>query len=350
MSALATETNLASRATAARVYLLPLIAGVLFVAVTSYAQEKFGYEPIGEFEVLNRSELFKKAELAFNNKEFESAAALFQQVVADPNDSNDLRYPARIRLAMSLSNLGRNEQAEGEIRKGIQDAESLDNLGYGIITEGHRLLGRILSRQGKYGDAEATYRSRINTMEKRDMDAWSVRDDLIRLLRMQNKHAEVVAELRLKMKNLRPIYDGDSRLWKARMDLAEALILAGHSLEGIKEAREVIYGFQHLAGQHEEEILKTRLIIARAYFRLGKQSEAEGQFRIILETRTRSLGDRHPDTIRALFEIANCLKAQQKIHGALNTAKRALALSHQVLGPEHPDTKEYEKFVSELMR
>ena len=336
---------------APRVHLLPLVALMLFAVVTAYAQEKLGREPLGaEFEVLARSELYNRAQLAFDNGEFESAVSLFRQVIAEPKDSNYLMYPSRIRLAMSLSNLGRYDQAEAEIRTGIRQAELADNLGYGIITEGHCLLARILSRQGKYSDAEGACRSRIKAMEKYDSGARSVRNALIEILRMQNKYDEVVTELRLLVKsNPRDFANDQIWLWRMRTDIAEALILSGQSQEGIKEALAMIHGIQFLSGQNEEEILKARLIIAHGYLGLGKPSEAEGQFRIILEAQTKSLGSKHQDTIRTMFEIANCLKAQKKIPGALNTAKRASALSHQLLGADHPDTKKYEKFLSELM-
>jgi hypothetical protein len=56
----------------------------------------------------------------------------------------------------------------------------------------------------------------------------------------------------------------------------------------------------------------------------------------------------HPDTLQTCFNLAVCLRAEGKLEEANALAKRAADGGLKVLGPDHPDTKKYEKLQQEL--
>ena len=71
----------------------------------------------------------------------------------------------------------------------------------------------------------------------------------------------------------------------------------------------------------------------------GKYIDAEKLFRTIIETRTRSLGPEHPDTLDSRHRLVYVLSRQTKFAEDVEAEGRAvLKLREKVLGPEHVDT------------
>ena len=61
------------------------------------------------------------------------------------------------------------------------------------------------------------------------------------------------------------------------------------------------------------------------------------------------LGPEHPDTLMTCYNLARCLRDEGgKKKEAKEFAKRAAEGAQKVLGPEHPDTKTYEKVWQQL--
>ncbi len=58
----------------------------------------------------------------------------------------------------------------------------------------------------------------------------------------------------------------------------------------------------------------------------------------MLEKRQRILGHEHPDTIRAMSNLAHTLSDQGKRHAAVAIQQEVLEKRHRILGHEHPDT------------
>jgi hypothetical protein len=60
------------------------------------------------------------------------------------------------------------------------------------------------------------------------------------------------------------------------------------------------------------------------------------------------LGVDHPDTLETCFDLANCLRSEGKLQEARMFAQRAADGALKALGPEHPDTKEFERLRQQL--
>jgi eukaryotic-like serine/threonine-protein kinase len=70
----------------------------------------------------------------------------------------------------------------------------------------------------------------------------------------------------------------------------------------------------------------------------GKLAEAEGYFRQALETRRRLLGEEHPDTLGSINNLGGLLRDQGKLAEAEPFYRAALKGHRRTLGEEHADT------------
>lgn len=79
-------------------------------------------------------------------------------------------------------------------------------------------------------------------------------------------------------------------------------------------------------------------LIAAAFFRQGKFSEAEANFRRMLASYEKHLGPSHEYTAAALNNLAQVLERLGDYTGAETLLRRSLAIVEAKLGKEHPDT------------
>ncbi len=83
---------------------------------------------------------------------------------------------------------------------------------------------------------------------------------------------------------------------------------------------------------------------------MGKDAEAEQEYRQVLPIAERALGAEHPDTLTTCHSLARCLSAQDKTAEALPYAKRALEGRLKVLGKDDTLTKSSQRLVDDLMQ
>ncbi|BBL73908.1 tetratricopeptide repeat protein [Methylomagnum ishizawai] len=77
--------------------------------------------------------------------------------------------------------------------------------------------------------------------------------------------------------------------------------------------------------------------VAKMLFFLARHREAEPIMRDILAVREQHLSAHHPDTARALNNLAQLLQATNRLAEAEPLMRRALAIDERSYGPEHPD-------------
>jgi len=59
-------------------------------------------------------------------------------------------------------------------------------------------------------------------------------------------------------------------------------------------------------------------------------------------------GATHPETLKTCFDLALCLRAENKTAEAKALAERAVEGAQKLLGSEHPDTKKYRQLLDSL--
>lgn len=68
----------------------------------------------------------------------------------------------------------------------------------------------------------------------------------------------------------------------------------------------------------------------------------------MIKLRERVLGPDHPDVFKSFYNLALCLKAQDKIKEATEFARRSAEVARKVFPADHPERKKCEKLHQEL--
>ena len=79
--------------------------------------------------------------------------------------------------------------------------------------------------------------------------------------------------------------------------------------------------------------------LAATCWNQGRWKEAEGLEVRVMETRKKTLGAEHPDTLASMHNLAFTWKSQSRSEEAISLMKNCFERQKQTLGAEHPDTK-----------
>jgi hypothetical protein len=91
-------------------------------------------------------------------------------------------------------------------------------------------------------------------------------------------------------------------------------------------------------GERHPDALVSLANLASCLDRLGRSAEAEPLHRQALALRREALGERHPSTLGSLNNLAYCLDCLGRAAEAKPLCRRAWALRREALGERHPDT------------
>lgn len=89
---------------------------------------------------------------------------------------------------------------------------------------------------------------------------------------------------------------------------------------------------------HRIESCNTAKWFAGFYLKRGRYHTSEDLFRRVLETERSVLGEKHPDTLNSMRNLADVLSTQGKYDEAEGRHRHTLTLSEMELGMKHPDT------------
>jgi hypothetical protein len=87
---------------------------------------------------------------------------------------------------------------------------------------------------------------------------------------------------------------------------------------------------------------------ANALFNQGKYAAAEPEYREVLRVAEKLRGPDHIETLDARYDLAGNLARQNKLPEAKQLARGAADRARKVLGPDHPATQKYTKFLADL--
>jgi tetratricopeptide (TPR) repeat protein len=324
--------------------------------------------------------------------EYRAVLKLRQKVlgVEDPQT-----LTTRSNLAVTLDREGRYAEAEAEYREVLKLREKVLGAGHPDTLAARDNLAVVLQEGGKYAEAETEVRIVLKLREKslgtEHPRTLQTRGNLAIALDNEGKYAEAEAEnralLKIVEKVLGPEHPDTSEM---RNNLADALVHEGKYAEGESEYRAVIKLRQKVLGQEHPDTMKARNGLANVFVQEGKYADGEAEYRAVLKFRQKILGPEHPDTlvtqgglaiaiakqqryteaeltfseVLPKFEkawgighpvtlelcegYAECLKGEGKLPQAKELAQRAADGARKVLGPDHPNTKKYEKLLAEL--
>ncbi|KAL8398599.1 hypothetical protein RB596_005941 [Gaeumannomyces avenae] len=99
------------------------------------------------------------------------------------------------------------------------------------------------------------------------------------------------------------------------------------------------YGLRKkVLGDKHPDTIRSMADLATTYHNQGRYDKAEKMKVEVLALRRDVLGDKHPDTIRSMAELATTYSCQGKHNEAKKMRVEVLALQRDVLGDKHPDT------------
>ncbi len=162
------------------------------------------------------------------------------------------------------------------------------------------LQGLVLSRQGKYEDAEARHREALEVFAS---------------VEAQRHQAKVIAN----MEGLGAALDAQGRFEEAERSYREALQL-----------RIEVQGPEH------PRVADAMGGLGATLFHLGRTKETEQLFRRVLEIRERALGLDHPMVASGANNLGGILHLQKRYEEAERQHRRALEIRTRALGMDHP--------------
>jgi eukaryotic-like serine/threonine-protein kinase len=241
-------------------------------------------------------------------------------------------------LARIHMNLGRHEEAEGLLRRGLDlRRQHLDEADPGVV-ESLVALGHLQRGQGRWQDAEDTYRHAI------DLQRQSLHDGHPNFAATLLGLAQVLAltdlgeaerlgreALEIRRRSLAP---GHPLVGDAKIGLATILRRRGHDHEA-----EVL--FRLAVTRHPDGFAREDLEGARSMLHLADMlrerphglAEAESLYRQALQIQRRQLGDDHPVLVHGLHSLAAVLGARGDFPAAEALLRDVIALKSRIYGP-----------------
>ncbi|KAJ7614873.1 hypothetical protein FB45DRAFT_1109088 [Roridomyces roridus] len=95
---------------------------------------------------------------------------------------------------------------------------------------------------------------------------------------------------------------------------------------------------RELLGKHHPDTLRAMANLAATYWQLGRYREAEPLEISVLKQRQKLLGDDHPDTLRAMANLAATYRQLGRYREAEHLKGSVLKQRQKLLGDDHPDT------------
>ncbi|KIK00831.1 hypothetical protein K443DRAFT_664318 [Laccaria amethystina LaAM-08-1] len=116
------------------------------------------------------------------------------------------------------------------------------------------------------------------------------------------------------------------------------LLEQGYSSEAKELEIQVLNARKRVLGVEHPDTIRAMGNLAATYGNLGNYSEAEKLEMQVLDARHRSLGVEHPDTIMAMANLARTYADLGNYIEAEKLEKQVLVARNRILGCEHPDT------------
>ncbi|SCO87701.1 uncharacterized protein FRV6_11828 [Fusarium oxysporum] len=257
----------------------------------------------------------------------------------------------------SFLSLRQTEQGERryEMHKLVQEA-----LRYGLRVRGtmETILGEALSIENESENSEAYYAGTTlqivdGLFPPSEPSSWARCEQYMKhairvgewaeVSRMEVKAATLLQRVsyflydRGRWREREPV---DSRAWVLRRK-----VLGEKHPDTIRSMADLAATY-HAQGRHDEdEEIAVKVLDLR---RQGRHDEDEEISVKVLDLRRQVLGEKHPDTIGSLADLATTYHAQGRYDEALQLHHIALDLRRHVLGENHPDTMQSVAYLASI--
>ena len=240
-------------------------------------------------------------------------------------------------LAQVLSRQGRYTEAESLLRRQLQN-ERMSGQARGW-TLYH--LGSVLSQQGNYVEADKILRQSLSISERAFGTHHPNHGDslhaLAGVLEKQGQYTEAEQLLRQSLIISERAFGTHHPDYAVSLHaLAEVLERQGQYTEAEKLLRQSLAISAHALGAHHPDYGTSLHALAGVLEEQGQYTEAEKLLRQSLAISAQALGTHHPDHGASLHALARVLEKQRRYAEAEKLLRQSLAIYAQVLGTHHP--------------
>ena len=205
------------------------------------------------------------------------------------------------------------------------------------------VIGQSYASLGLYWEAEPHVRKalelRTAASGPTDRDALRSELQLANLLCSQARYSEADSlTLRILGTTQRVFAHEDELTLQARHQRAMLQVFLGRLQEAEQIFEELLETRTRLEGENDRSSIGARADWAYiTLVRRKRQAEAEDTYDTILQQCRELFGDDHPQTLRAMLNVAQTLTAQRKLLEAEEMFGRTLTGYRRVLGEDHPE-------------
>jgi serine/threonine protein kinase len=244
-------------------------------------------------------------------------------------------------IAGAYKDLGLDEEALKHYQRSFELLAAATSRSSPETLEAANLLGNALSDLGKTKEAEAVYRETIaaagRPREGRRAAAFA-RYGLAMGAAAQKRH-EALQALDQAIAELRSVVDpGDESVLSALNQLAVLHLEAGNADPAEKLLREVFETRSRILGERHPDTLASMSELGVFYFRRSRFQEGEEFLKRAAEGMESVLGPEHPVTLSTLNNLTQVYIRQGNSAQSAAIRLRILEGMRKLRGPEHPDT------------
>ena len=304
---------------------------------------------------------------------YDDAEKVMRKVLKSLNrsfDANDIQVIlSKHRLGTILHYIGRYKEAEKYLREAIDGFSNCDDDHYLALLKTRWRLAWVLNSQGRYKEAEEidleVWKLQLDVLGPSHPETLKSQYGLSNDLQAQHRYSEAEAYKRDIYRQACAIL-GKTHIYALFAASSLASCLAESSVAAGKQAEEqlaeaedlyilVLTGMDHnLRADHPNTLAaRTDLAIIRRLRRSAQFGDIEMYERETLAKVKKSLGKRHPLTLKSRDNLSRILWEQKDIKAkgneALKQAKKVLALREKVYGWSQEDTRRTAELVVDML-
>lgn len=285
------------------------------------------------------------------------AASEFQQVIDLENKVLGPEHPdtlkSRSSFAYALDHQGKYSEAELNLRDVIRLEEKVLGPEHPDTLVSRLRLDKVLLSQSKFAEAETDYRNLVAVEQKvlgpEHPDTLSARSGLANALQAQAKNAEAAAEYREVIALEEKVLGREHpNTLVNRSSLANVIMAQKNYAEAEGMFRDLLPLVTRVLGQDNPLTARCHRGLANAFFNQSNFDSAEPEYREVLRIAEKVRGAEAAETLEACYDLAGNLARQRKLPEAKEFARRAADSARKKLGPDHPATQKYARFLTEL--
>ncbi len=269
---------------------------------------------------------------------------------ADP-----LSFRSANNLATSLRGQSRFDEAEALLRKTLADERRLLGTDHPSVLVTMHNYANMLSDENRHNEAEALYRETL-AIERRVLgpehpDTASTMTTLANVIRFdtsRNAEAEDLYRQALSIQQ-RAVGPDHSYTTRSKEGLANVLNNMHRYGDAHQLLEEVLATRERTLGPENTDTLLTGYNLADVLFHQNRLADADILMRKTLARQIHSLDRNDPDIPASKTLLGRILLAERRPNEAENTIREAFDTQVKMLGPQHNDTQESLKWLTEAL-